>query len=118
MEEAWTRATALLDRPLDGISSATRALEQDCTIFADACLSSSANCLTSVKSATIVAGSAPFVGNLRIDCEAERRRLVARADAVKAQLDDAERQARVGGVLPGHWRRLLASHALELWDRY
>ncbi len=119
MEEAWARATALLDRPLQGIASNTSALEQDAAAFAHACLSSpGGNWLASMKTAPIVTGTVPFVGNARLDCEAERRKLVARADAVKAQLDELDRQARVNSVLPGHWRQLLASHALEIWDRY
>jgi hypothetical protein len=48
-------------------------------------------------------------------CEDERKTLIARASEVKGQFDDTERLARASGVLPGHWRKLLALHQLEVW---
>ena len=119
MEEAWSRASALLDPPLQEVASATSALVQDCAVFAYACLSSTGgNCLRSMRSGTIVANNVPRLGGGRADCDLERRRLIARADGVKAQLDEAEKQARAHGVLPGHWRRLVAAHGLEIWSEY
>jgi hypothetical protein len=119
MEEAWSRASALLDPPLQEVASATSALIQDCAVFAYACLSSTGrNCLVSMRSGTIVANNVPRLGGGRADCDLERRRLIARADGVKAQLNQIEAQARGSGVLPGHWRRLLAAHGLEIWDEF
>jgi hypothetical protein len=53
-----------------------------------------------------------------VDCPAVWRSLDARADALKARLEQAEDLGRQNGVLPGHWRTLLARHRLDVWDDY
>jgi hypothetical protein len=119
MEEAWMRASALLDAPLQKTASATSELERRYALFARICLASpSGNWLVSMKSGKILPGGVAFGGGARFNCEAERTTLVVGGDAVKAALDDLERQAHSKGVLPGHWRRLVATYGLEIWDQY
>ena len=113
------RASALLDAPLQKIASETRELEQKYAPFAQICLASpSGNWLVSMKSGKLLPAGVAFGGGARVNCDAERRSLVGRGDAVKAALDDLERQAHSNGVLPGHWRGLVATYGLEIWDQY
>jgi hypothetical protein len=119
MEEAWARAQELLDRPLRQIAAETSTLQQDCATFAYKCLTSTeGNCLAAMKTAPLVNGAVPFAGNVVVDCEGAKRKLVARGDALKAQLDALETQSRQAGVLPGHWRQLRSAQGLDVWDRY
>jgi hypothetical protein len=121
MEEAWARATELLEPDLQRIADETSALRDTYAPFADRCLArdADANWLVAMKTGTLVPAGIPFTDQgTTLDCPGHRRRLVARGDQVKSELDAAERTARTAGVLPGHWRKLLAAHQLDLWDRY
>jgi hypothetical protein len=53
-----------------------------------------------------------------MDCEFARRELVTRGNALKAELEAAERLARAHSVLPGHWRKLVETHRLDIWNAY
>jgi hypothetical protein len=99
-------------------------LELDYQPFAEACLAPraasgpSGEWLASLKTARVMAGITLREKGATIDCETARRRLVVRADRLKADLEDDERLGRTNGVRPEHWRQLLALHGLEAWDRY
>ena len=123
-EMDWDRATALLDLPLRRIEADASVLALDYRPFADACLAPRAasaardEWLASLKAAPLIAGVTLREKGATIDCETARRRLVARADRLKADLGDNERLGQTSGVRPEHWRQLLALHGLEGWDRY
>jgi hypothetical protein len=119
-DEAWARAVALLAPPLRKVATDSAALELSYRPFAKVCLPSmdgmaaAGDWLASLETAErsrsgIAAGE---------DCEGARKSLAARADTVKSALEAAETLARASGVLPAHWRRLLAMHGLEAWDHY
>jgi hypothetical protein len=123
-EMDWDRATALLDLPLRRIEAEASVLELDYRAFAEPCLAprtpsaASGAWLASLKTAPVIAGVTLREKGATIDCETARRRLVARADRLKSDLDDDERLGRASGVRPEHWRQLLALHGLEAWDGY
>jgi len=123
-ETDWDRATALLDLPLRRIEADASVLALDYRPFAEACLAprgaSAARdeWLASLKAAPVIAGVTLREKGATIDCETARRRLLARADRLKADLGDSERLGQTSGVRPEHWRQLLALHGLEGWDRY
>jgi hypothetical protein len=121
----WTRA---VDLPLRRVAADTSVLELRYRPFADACLRSGTDAvpgaapsrgwLASLKTAELRSGVTLVEAGATMDCEAARRRLVARADALKADLDAAGELARAGGARPAHWRKLLAVHQLDVWDGY
>ena len=120
MEEAWARATELLESPLQRITEETAELQQHYSPFAYACLASpDANWLVAMKSGAFVRGGLPYIKfGVAMDCEFARRELVARGNSLKAELDAAERLARANSVLPGHWRKMVEAHQLDVWDAY
>jgi hypothetical protein len=120
MEEAWDRATELLESPLQKITAETAELQQHYAPFANTCLGSpDGNWLVAMKSGAFVRGGLPYSKlGVTIDCEFARRELVARGNVLKAELDAAERLAHSHSVLPGHWRKLLETHQLDIWDSY
>jgi hypothetical protein len=120
MEEAWARANELLESPLQRITEETAELQQRYSRFAYACLASpDANWLVAMRSGAFNRGGIPYNKyGVAMDCEFARRELVARADTVKAELEATERLARANSVLPGHWRKLLETHRLDVWDAY
>jgi hypothetical protein len=130
VELEWSRAVALLDLPLRRIAAETSVLELDYRRFADPCVAAlndpsiglgatrDRDWLASLKTARLVSGVTLREHGATVDCETARKSLVARADALKADLDAAESLARTNGVRPEHWRRLMATHLLEVWERY
>jgi hypothetical protein len=74
--------------------------------------------LGSLKTARLLPGVTLREKGATVDCEGARRLLVARADALKSELDADERLGRTSGVRPDHWRQLMAVYLLEGWDRY
>jgi hypothetical protein len=120
MEEAWARATELLESPLQRITEETADLQQQYAPFANACLASpDANWLLAMKSGAFVRGGMPYSKfGVTVDCEFARRELVARGNVLKAELEAAEKLARAHSVLPGHWRKLVETHQLDIWDPY
>jgi hypothetical protein len=72
-----------------------------------------------MRSAAFIRGGIPYNKfGVAMDCGFARRQLVARGDALKAELEGVERLARGHGVLPGHWRKLVEAHQLDVWDAY
>jgi hypothetical protein len=120
MEEAWARATDLLESPLQKVTAETAELQQQYAPFASSCLASpDANWLVAMKSGAFVRGGMPYSKfGVTVDCEFARRELVARGNVLKAELAAAESLAHSHRVLPGHWRKLLETHQLEIWDAY
>jgi hypothetical protein len=120
MEEAWAQASELLEPSLQKISAETTELQQHYAPFAQTCLASpDGNWLVAMKSGRLVPPGMPFVKyGVTMDCEHGRRELVARGNAIKAELDEAERLAHSSRVLPGHWRKLMDTHQLDVWDSY
>jgi hypothetical protein len=120
MEEAWGRATELLEPTLQKISADTAELHQRYAPFAQACLAApDGNWLVAMRSGRLQPSGMPFIKyGMTVDCESARRELVARGNQLKGELDAAERLAHSSRVLPGHWRKLLETHELEIWDSY
>lgn len=120
MEEAWARANELLDAPLQKITAETAELQEHYAPFAYTCLASpDANWLVAMKSSSFVRAGIPYSKfGVTVDCEFARRELVARGNVLKAELDAAQRLAHENRVLPGHWRKLVETHQLEIWDAY
>ena len=120
MEEEWARASEILEPSLQKIEAETAELQQRSGPFTYTCLGSPpGNWLVAMKSAEFVKTGAPYskyVGTM--DCEGARRELVARGNVLKAELDTAQGLARTSRVLPGHWRKLVETHQLEIWDAY
>ena len=120
MEEEWARAREILEPPLQKIEAETAELQQRSAQFLYTCLGSpSGNWLAAVKNGEFAKTGAPYskyVGTM--DCELARRQLVARGNVIKAELVAAEGLARTSRVLPGHLRKLVEAHQLEVWDAY
>jgi hypothetical protein len=125
----WDRAVALLDLPLRRIAAETSVLELSYRPFAAACVAQESapasvgtgregDWLASLKTARLLPGVTLREKGATVDCEGARRLLVARADALKSDLDANERLGRTSGVRPEHWRQLVAVYLLEGWDRY
>ncbi len=128
-EADWDRAVALLDLPLRRIAAETSVLELSYRPFAAACVAPESapasvgtgregDWLASLKTARLLPGVTLREKGGTVDCEGAQRLLVARANALKADLDASERLGRTSGVRPEHWRQLVAVHLLEGWDRY
>ena len=120
MEEAWARASQLLEPALEKIGAETAELQQQYAPFASTCLASpGANWLVAMRSGAFVRTGIPYSKfGVIVDCEFGRRELVTRANVIKAELDAAERVAHSHSVLPGHWRKLLETSQLDVWDAY
>jgi hypothetical protein len=120
MEEEWARARELLEPTLQKISAETGELRQRYAPFAQACLAApDANWLIAMRNGRLVASGARFIDNgPMVDCESTRRDLVARGNRLKGEIDAAERLAHSSRVLPGHWRKLLETYELDIWDQY
>jgi hypothetical protein len=131
VELEWGRAVALLDLPLRRIAAETSVLELSYRRFADPCLAPPSDpssvglgsardrdWLASLKTARLISGVTLRERGATVDCETVRKSLVARADALKSDLDAAENLGQTSGVRPEHWRRLMATHLLEVWQRY
>jgi hypothetical protein len=127
-EADWDSAVALLDPPLRRIAAETSELELVYHRFADPCVArtsglaptgtADADWLASLKTARLNPGVTIREKGVTVDCEAARRSLVTRADALKSDLDANERLGRTSGVRPEHWRQLVSVYLLEGWDRY
>jgi hypothetical protein len=130
-EQEWARTKELLDLPLRKIAADTSVLELSYRPFAEACVDSAGHSssfardpardsdwLASLKTAALRSGVTLREKGAAVDCETARKGLIARADALKSDLDASEEVAQANGVLPAHWRRLLLTHELEVWDRY
>jgi len=120
MEEAWARASQLLEPSLEKISAETTELQQHYAPFASTCLASpDANWLVAMRSGEFVRGGVPYSRfGVTVDCEFGRRELIGRANVIKSEMDAAERLAHSSRVLPGHWRKLVETHQLDIWDSY
>lgn len=120
MEEAWARASELLEPSLQKISAETSELQQQYAPFAQSCLASpDGNWLVAMKVGRLVPSGLPFIKyGVVMDCDHARRELVGRGNALKAQLDVAERLAQSSRVIPGHWRQLVEMHQLDVWNQY
>jgi len=104
-------ATEVVEVSLRKIAAETSVLELSYRPFAEACLSdvvsvgpasfASDNWLASLKTARLRAGIALRDHGATVDCETVRKRLVARADALKSDLASTETHARASGLLPG-----------------
>lgn len=120
MEEAWTRASELLEEPLQKITAETAELQMQYAPFASTCLDApTGNWLVAMRSGSFVRGGPTYSRfGVTMDCEFARRELVARGNMLKAEMETAERLAHSHSVLPGHWRKLVESHQLDIWDSY
>jgi hypothetical protein len=120
-----------LDLPLRRIAAETSVLELDYRRFADPCVAPPSDpssiglrsardrdWLASLKTARLLSGVTLREHGATVDCETARKTLVARADALKSDLDAARNLAQTNGVRPEHWQRLMATHLLEVWERY
>jgi hypothetical protein len=128
---AGSTTADILDLSLRRIAAETSVLELNYGPFAEACLATASDVssfgpgsaagrgwLASLKTARLRAGITLRDKGGTVDCDTARRSLVARADALKADLDSTENVSRTSGVLPGQWRKLLAKYELGVWDRY
>jgi hypothetical protein len=128
---AGSTTADILDLSLRKIAAETSVLELSYRPFAEACLATASDVssprpgsaagggwLASLKTARLRAGITLRDKGATVDCDTARRSLVARADALKSDLDATGSVARTNGVLPGPWRTLLAKYELEAWDRY
>jgi hypothetical protein len=126
MEEEWEKALALLDPRLEKIAMDTGSLQSSFYPFAARCLAPEAGGDTGTDGAWLSSlKNAPLLGGIQItetvpsvDCASARAVLRARASQVKSALRASEELARTSRVLPGHWRKLVATHQLEIWERY
>ena len=125
------QASVELDLPLRRIAAETSVLELDYHRFADPCVAPlvdpssiglgsarDRDWLASLKTARLLSGVTLREHGATVDCETARKTLVARADALKSDLDAARNLAQANGVRPEHWQRLMATHLLEVWERY
>jgi hypothetical protein len=110
----------VLELSLRKIAADTSELELGYRPFAEACLASApaGPWLASLKTASLRAGITVRNNGVTVGCDVARRNLVARADALKSELEATETHARTSGLAPGQWRSLLAKYQLEVWDRY
>jgi hypothetical protein len=126
-QQEWARAMGLFDLPLRKIAADTSVLELSYRPFAEACVDSASfgrpparptDWLASLKTVALRSGVTVREKGATVDCATARQSLVTQANGLKSELDAAEKAAHTSGVLPGHWRKLLATHDLEVWDRY
>ena len=122
-EEDWSKATSLLDLPLRKIAADTSVLELRYRPFAGACVEGASGAtggewLVSLRRAALRPGVTLRDAGETVDCETARAHLVARVDALKADLTAAAKLAEANHVLPDHWRTLLATYDLSGWETY
>jgi hypothetical protein len=125
-EQDWERATALLDLPLRKIAADTSVLELSYRPFADACVDGAPSdgtsggdaWLVSLKQTPLRPGVTLRDAGATVDCDTARAHLVARCDALKAELAATATLAEANHVPPEHWRTLLATHDLSGWEKY
>lgn len=122
-EQDWARATALLDLPLRKIAADTSVLELTYRSFAQACVegpggAEAGEWLLSLKRAPLRLGVTLRENGATVDCPTARTHLIARADALKADLAVTQTVAEANHVPPEHWRTLLATHDLSGWEGY
>jgi hypothetical protein len=112
--------TDALENSLRKIAADTSELELSYRPFAAACLVAAPDgpWLASLKTAKVRADVMLREKGATVGCDVVRWNLLARADALKSELDATDSRARVVGVLPGRWRALLAKYELVAWDRY
>ncbi len=112
--------TDALEISLRKIAADTSELELSYRPFAAACLVTPPDgpWLASLKTAKVRADVMLREKGATVGCDVVRWNLLARADALKSELDATDSRARVVGVLPGRWRALLVKYQLEAWDRY
>jgi len=112
--------SAELDLPLRRIAAETSVLELDYHRFADPCVAPPVDrdWLGSLKTARLLSGVTLREHGATVDCETARKSLVVRADALKSDLDAARNLAQTSGVRPEHWQKLMATHLLQVWERY
>jgi hypothetical protein len=128
---AAPNAAELADLSLRKIAADTSVLELSYRPFAEACVASTTDSvvagrgatsdgdwLAALKTATLRSGVTLRLAGVTVDCMGARMGLVARADALKAELGATENSARTSGVPPDEWRTLVARHQLLVWDRY
>jgi hypothetical protein len=121
LEQEWARAKELLDLPLRRIAADSSLLGLSYRPFAEACVDSAARDVdwrASLRTAALRSGVTLREKGATVDCETARQGLVARADALKSDLEATEKVAYANGALPAHWRRLVAAYELDVWDRY
>ena len=121
MEEEWEKASTLLEPALRKIAGGSGALQASYERFAAQCLDRAASgsgrsWLETMRSAPLRTGIQVVEGGL--DCVAERQALLGRANQLRTELAAAADAARTNRVLPGHWRRLMAAHQLEMWEQF
>jgi hypothetical protein len=118
MEEEWEKASALLEPPLQKIAAGSGALQASYQRFASQCLDSAAasggSWLEAMRNAPLRPGIQVVEGGL--DCVGARDTLVGRANQLRSEMSAAADSARTNGILPGHWRKLVAAHQLEMWE--
>jgi hypothetical protein len=122
-EQDWGKATSLLDLPLRKIAADTSVLEVRYRPFAGACVDGPSGAaggewLGSLRRAALRPGVTLRDGGETVDCETARSHLLARCDALKAELTAAAKLADANHVLPEHWRTLLATYDLSGWEKY
>lgn len=127
MEDALARAIELLEPPLRQMEAESKALETEYRSFTRVCApAGSAGAgpwLVGLKAASRTIGREPSGIPVNdkgpiVDCPSLINDLTSRAGALKTGLASAEDRARASGVLPGHWRALVARHGLEGWEAY
>jgi hypothetical protein len=122
MEEEWAKASELLGPRLQKIATESSALESSYRSFASRCLApdaaGGADWLSALRTAPVMGGIQFDDPGGSIDCSSARARLLTRAGTVKSAFNAAEDLARTSSVLPGHWRKLVESHQLDVWDRF
>jgi hypothetical protein len=120
MEEEWEKATTLLEPPFQKIAAASGVLQASYQRFASQCLDPSAagagSWLEAMRNAPLRPGIQVVEGGL--DCVGARETLVGRANQLRSELSVAADTARTHRVLPGHWRKLVAAHQLEMWEQF
>lgn len=126
MEEEWEKALAVLEPRLQMIAMDTGSLQSSYYPFAARCLAPEAggasgtdgSWLSSLKNAPLRGGIQFTESVASVDCRSARAILLLRASQVKSALSASEDLARTSRVLPGYWRKLVATHQLEIWERY
>jgi hypothetical protein len=127
MEDALARAIELLEPPLRQMEAESKALETEYRSFATVCAPAGSAAagpwLVGLKAASRTIDREPSGIPVNdkgpiVDCPSLVKDLTSRAGALKTGLASAEDRARASGVLPGHWRVLVARHGLEGWESY
>jgi hypothetical protein len=121
------RTIALLEARLIPIAKELSSLEVAYRVFAQACQSqrlddeTENNWLVGLKRGpekSAVSGIPLTNRGASFDCAGSWKDLTNRVSGLKAELDQIAEQARQNRVLPGDWRKLLASHRLNHLQEY